>query len=190
MANAVDSCKCLLMCVTEKYRQSINCQAEAKYAHKRNKKIIPVIMQNGYHNVKGWLGFIISDKIFVDFTKYQFDDALSRLVNQINHLTFPKEKNESIENMIALEQPPANQESQIDSSKIIESWSAESTEKWFNNKDLSNLHTILKPIDGKVLEQLKMMQKHTPEFFFQSMAQMGSKNIKEIAVFSALLKEL
>ncbi len=78
MAKAVEKSKCVLMCVTEKYRQSLNCQvnlnlfipillnyikmsiqAEAQYSFRRNKNIIPVIMQKGYHNVDGWLGFII-----------------------------------------------------------------------------------------------------------------------------------
>ena len=42
-------------------------------------------MQQGYQNVvcQGWLGFIISDKIFIDFTKYQFYDAMFRLMHQI-----------------------------------------------------------------------------------------------------------
>ena len=44
-------------------------------------------MQKGYHNVDGWLGFIIGDKIFVDFTKYSFEDSMNRLTNQINMIT-------------------------------------------------------------------------------------------------------
>jgi hypothetical protein len=74
MAKAVENSFCVLMCVTEKYRQSVNCQAEAQYAFKLNKKIIPIIMQQGYESVQGWLGIIMGDKIFVNFTKYPFDD--------------------------------------------------------------------------------------------------------------------
>ena len=44
---------CVLICVTEKYRQSLNCQAEAQYAFKLNKHIIPLIMEKGYENCKG-----------------------------------------------------------------------------------------------------------------------------------------
>jgi hypothetical protein len=43
-------------------------------------------MQKGYHNVDGWLGFIIGDKIFVDFSKYSFEDSILRLKKQINLL--------------------------------------------------------------------------------------------------------
>lgn len=47
MARAVENAYCVLMCVTEKYRQSVNCQAEAQYAFRLNKKIVPLIMQKG-----------------------------------------------------------------------------------------------------------------------------------------------
>jgi hypothetical protein len=56
MAKAVEGAQVVLMCVTEKYRQSVNCQAEAQYAFRMNKKIIPLIMQSGYASVDGWLG--------------------------------------------------------------------------------------------------------------------------------------
>jgi hypothetical protein len=60
MAKAVENSSCFLMCVTEKYRQSVNCQAEAQYAFKLNKKIIPLIMQNGYDVVQGSLFFVLT----------------------------------------------------------------------------------------------------------------------------------
>ena len=56
MAKAVEESFCVLMCVTEKYRQSVNCQAEAQYSFKLNKRIIPLIMQHGYESPQGWLG--------------------------------------------------------------------------------------------------------------------------------------
>ena len=64
MAKAVEDASCVLMCVTEKYRQSVNCQAEAQYAFKLNKMIIPIIMQSGFEP-QGWLGLIMGDKIYV-----------------------------------------------------------------------------------------------------------------------------
>ena len=83
MATAVEDAKCVIMCCTEKYRQSVNCQAEAQYAFRLNRTIIPCIMQTGLHNVKGWLGMIIGDKIFVDFSKYKFEESIKRLIKQI-----------------------------------------------------------------------------------------------------------
>ena len=63
MAEAVEKSYVVLICITEKYRQSVNCQAEAQYAFKLNKPIIPLIMQKGYENVSGWLGMIMGDKV-------------------------------------------------------------------------------------------------------------------------------
>ena len=63
MAKAIESSDIILLCITEKYRQSINCQAEAQYAFKLQKNIVPLNMQEGYERVDGWLGMIIGDKI-------------------------------------------------------------------------------------------------------------------------------
>ena len=73
-----------MICVTEKYRSSINCQAEAQYAFRINKPIVPLIMQSGYENVKGWLGIIMGDKIFINFMKYGFDECIRRLKNEVD----------------------------------------------------------------------------------------------------------
>ena len=43
------------MCMTEKYKQSPNCRAEAEYAFKLGVPIIPLIGQEGYMP-DGWLG--------------------------------------------------------------------------------------------------------------------------------------
>ena len=64
MAKAVEDASCVLMCVTEKYRQSVYCQAEAQYAFKLKKIIIPVIMQSAYEP-QGWLGMIMGVKMHV-----------------------------------------------------------------------------------------------------------------------------
>ncbi len=53
MANAVESSFVVLMCMNEMYKQSSNCRAEAEYAYKLGKPIIPLIMQKGY-DPNGW----------------------------------------------------------------------------------------------------------------------------------------
>jgi hypothetical protein len=55
MALAIENSMCVLMCMTEKYKQSPNCRAEAEYAFNLNKPIIPLIMQKEYQP-NGWLG--------------------------------------------------------------------------------------------------------------------------------------
>lgn len=53
MANAIEGSKCVLMCMTENYKQSTFCRAEAEYAFQLNKPIIPLIMQKDY-KPDGW----------------------------------------------------------------------------------------------------------------------------------------
>ena len=53
MANAVENSYCVLMCMTENYKQSSNCRAEAEYAFQLGRSIIPLIMQKGY-KADGW----------------------------------------------------------------------------------------------------------------------------------------
>jgi hypothetical protein len=83
MAKAVEGSCCVLICITEKYRQSINCQSEAQYAYRLNKPIIPCVMQEGYENVTGWLGIIMGDKIYIDFAKREFAECMRRLIGEI-----------------------------------------------------------------------------------------------------------
>ena len=186
MANAVENASCVLMCVTEKYRQSLNCQAEAQYAFRLNKIIIPLIMQPGYHNVSGWLGFIIGDKIFIDFTKYTFDESFNRLVKQIqlNSKTctsnpLPEMKNIKIE----IKEPTNRGES-------AQNWSPDDVKDWFHSHELHLLHDSLKPIDGSTLHQLYELKVYTPEFFFKSMTKNDAVDVKSIAIFSNQLIKL
>ena len=53
MALAIENSSVILMCMTEKYKQSSNCRAEAEYAFQLNKPIVPLIMQAKY-KPDGW----------------------------------------------------------------------------------------------------------------------------------------
>jgi hypothetical protein len=44
MANAIEKSWCVLMCMTENYKQSTNCRAEAEYAFSINKPIVPLVI--------------------------------------------------------------------------------------------------------------------------------------------------
>ena len=50
---AMDNASCVLICVTESYRESVDCQLEAKYAFRSNKKTIPLIIEDSFEN--DWL---------------------------------------------------------------------------------------------------------------------------------------
>jgi male-specific lethal 1 len=207
MAKAVENSMCVLICITEKYRQSNNCQAEAQYAFRLNKTIIPLIMQKDYHNVNGWLGIIIGDKIFVDFTKYEFDDSINRLKKQIqlttqtkitverleetrSSMTAPIVKTCSINKNLIQKDQQQQPPQPVDKQHHALNWNEKEVENWLTSKNLSNLYGLFAPCDGKLLYQLYKLQIHTPEFFYKSITENQTVNVVQVARFSSILKEL
>jgi hypothetical protein len=83
MANAIENSECVLICMSNSYKQSVYCQSEAHYAFERRCHLIPVIIEPNY-KPDGWLGIIVSGKIYVDFTQMDFEFAYERLKSEIN----------------------------------------------------------------------------------------------------------
>ena len=79
----IDASQLFLMCVSEKYRQSNDCQLEAKHASSHNKRMVALIMQQGHDSLAGWMGKIVSSNgVCVDFSKYDFEEC----INQLKHI--------------------------------------------------------------------------------------------------------
>lgn len=68
--------------MTEKYKQSPNCQSEAEYAYRLKKPFIPILLQSKY-KPDGWLGFLLGTKLYIDFTKSDFQSNCNKLVKEI-----------------------------------------------------------------------------------------------------------
>jgi male-specific lethal 1 len=82
MAEAIESSDMILICMSNPYKQSAYCRSEAEYAYTRQRHIIPLIMEKKYRP-DGWLGFICASKMYVDFTKSDFEQAFQKLIAQI-----------------------------------------------------------------------------------------------------------
>ncbi|CAF2614297.1 unnamed protein product [Rotaria sp. Silwood2] len=82
MAEGIENSKFVLICMSEKYKSSSSCQLEAEYAFKTQRCLIPLIFQKGYKPT-GWLGMLAGLRMYVDFTKYNFDTAYEKLITEI-----------------------------------------------------------------------------------------------------------
>lgn len=82
MAHAVEQSCVIIMCMTEKYKQSPNCQSEAEYAYRLKKPFVPILLQAKF-KPDGWLGMLLGTKLYVDFTKSDFDSNYKKLVKEI-----------------------------------------------------------------------------------------------------------
>lgn len=179
----------------KRYRQSINCQAEARYAFKRNKPIIPLIMQSGYEDPNGWLGLIMSDKIFVNFIKYEFDECMRRLNHEIDSIlgNTKKTSNQSSSSF----PPPIDSKNSGDASKLKEEnkknldWSEAEVKEWFDENNLNILlFDYFKPMTGKILKELYEMKRNSSDLYFQSLKEIENIKFNMIMAFTACLEEL
>lgn len=198
MARAVEDAAVVLVCVTEKYRQSLNCQAEAQYAFKMSKPIVPLIMEKGYENVKGWLGIIISDKIFINFTKYEFDECLRRLLSEIKSRHNEREAVDLKPKGTTTASPVSNVNQPVGERKpkTVEKWSGDEVNEWMISSgiDKSIIETIV-PCDGLILRQFYELRRDAPEFFFQTLSfensnQKSIDHLKHVLKFSHCLTDL
>ncbi|CAF1635126.1 unnamed protein product, partial [Didymodactylos carnosus] len=82
MADAIENAEFVLLCMSDTYKQSAYCRSEAHYAFERRCQIIPLIMKEKY-KPDGWLGFIVSGRLYIDFSKMTFDSAYERLKSEI-----------------------------------------------------------------------------------------------------------
>lgn len=202
MVKAINESDYVLICVDEKYRQSVSCQTEAQYAYKNKKSIFALINQDGYGSVEGWVGFVISNRPSVDFTKNSFDDAFKKLLNLFDTSNNPENKQEKTGLSIIETKPepvtPREQERVepkkpvlVQDSKDTIKWDEAMVESMLKEKELSIIWEALKPINGAGLFQLYQMQTETPEFLFSSI---NSKNpyidFQTVYLLTNYLKEL
>ncbi|CAF0801731.1 unnamed protein product [Adineta ricciae] len=83
MADAVENSEFVIMCMSDSYKQSTYCQAEAEYAFNCKRRLIPLIMRPKYRP-DGWLGFLIGSRIYVDFGRFDFETACGKLMTEIS----------------------------------------------------------------------------------------------------------
>ncbi|CAF0891793.1 unnamed protein product [Rotaria sordida] len=84
MADAVENSEFVIMCMSDSYKRSTYCQAEAEYAFNCKRRLLPLIVREGYRP-DGWLGFMIGSRIYVDFGRFDFNTACEKLMTEIKH---------------------------------------------------------------------------------------------------------
>ncbi|CAF3652412.1 unnamed protein product [Rotaria socialis] len=176
MANAIENSEFVVICMSEAYKQSPYCQAEAHYAFQRQCKLIPLVMKAKY-KPEGWLGIIVSGKIYVDFSKFQFDSAYSILKNEIQrkriattildsnkiyldpHLRVPLLSSSSV----GQDRPI------VDLPLCIDAWSEDHVRSFLRNNNLTSLLPVFPDFNGSLLYQAYSMCQAGRESMFQAM---------------------
>ncbi|CAF2538223.1 unnamed protein product [Rotaria sp. Silwood2] len=176
MANAIENSEFVFICMSEAYKQSPFCQAEAQYAFERRCKLIPLIMKAKY-KPDGWLGIIVSGKIYVDFSKFEFDSAYSILRNEIE-----KKRNTTIIHSKTITKshkllvPQSSSLSVVDQHQVvidlphcIDSWSIDHVRSFLIDNNFTSLLPVFPDFNGCLLRQAYLMCQINRESMFQSM---------------------
>jgi hypothetical protein len=183
MAKAIEQSECVLVCMTEMYKESPNCRLEAEYIIQLNKPFVPIIMQKGY-KPNGWLGIILGSKIFIDINKHNsVKECFEKILQQINAVTEY--------NLVSIKKDIV-----IDINKkfpIAASWSQSQVLDWMNEKKFSiYLNQKLDTYNGELLFHLFNIYNKNPEFFYQQISKESNDNVNffDIVKFTFELEKL
>jgi hypothetical protein len=153
MAQAIEQSYTIIICMSEEYRKSNYCRAEAHYAFQRQRKIVPILLQEHY-NPDGWLLFLIGQLLYVDFTKYEFARAIDTLLKEL--------KAENISNISTLPVRPledTNTLLSIRSHNILE-WTKVQIQEWLIEHNLVQMSRLFTDCDGRSLVYFRRYMKH------------------------------
>ena len=156
MAQAIEQSKTIILCMSEQYQRSNYCRAEAQYAFKRKSKIVPILVQK-YYKPDGWLSFLVGPLLYIDFTKYEFSQALQMLFKELK-LNYSQTNT-------ALASIRSNSNSEYksvhsSSSQVrllsqtiilpekVQDWTTAHVQQWLIENDLSQMAHILSDTDG------------------------------------------
>ncbi|UJR22665.1 hypothetical protein I4U23_025704 [Adineta vaga] len=167
MAQAIDRSQTIIICMSEQYRKSNFCRAEAHYAFQRQRQIVPVLMQKHY-KPDGWLLFLIGQLLYVDFTKYDFDRAMEMLMKELRandnrgtNITLVPSKQEttSVTSIPAIFSSVRVPSTAAKPHLMLE-WTKVQVQQWLIDHQLVQLSRLLNDYDGRSLIHLYKYVKH------------------------------
>ncbi|KAK3579666.1 hypothetical protein CHS0354_036897 [Potamilus streckersoni] len=204
MAEAVELAHIVLICMSQKYKDSPNCRAEAEYAFQLRKKIIPLKMEKGYQP-DGWLGFLIGAKLFYEFSgKYPFEAKVKELTREIatsygKESVEPKitpikiqheDTMETVDGMLPAVTPRIA--GHTVHSPLVDAaweWTPNQVNKWIEKHNLPKKN--FEKLTGKEIVLLVMMKSEAPEFFYNCLQKnLGITSLLTMAMFIRGLKDL
>ncbi|XP_062594967.1 uncharacterized protein LOC134256336 [Saccostrea cucullata] len=187
MARAVEDARIILVCYSEKYKDSQNCRTEAEYAYSQKKEIIPLLMEKGY-KATGWLGAMIGAKLFYDFSgKYDFERKLGELLAAISGKIHPQKTKtlSTIQEHAVSTLLPSS-----DDSIVLLDWTRQDIEKWLGDNQLMAF-SGLKNLSGKQLVFLYKLFRRAPEYFYRCIEEkLGMKSLEDLMKFSDAIEKL
>ncbi|CAF1223664.1 unnamed protein product [Adineta ricciae] len=172
MAQAIEQSRVVILCISEQYRKSNYCRAEAHYAFQCQRKIIPILVQKHY-KPDGWLLFLIGQLLYVDFTKHEFDQAMNMLLKELS-------LNETNESNRPSTVPSKESTCIAKDSEDIFAWSVTRVQQWLIEHKLTQMSRLFCDCDGRSLVFLRDCVKYGDfQSIFTSLQEDCNRRLKE-----------
>ncbi|CAF4437724.1 unnamed protein product, partial [Rotaria sp. Silwood2] len=159
MAQAIEQSNTILICMSEQYRKSNYCRAEANYAFRRRNRIVPILLQEHYQP-DGWLLFLVGQLLYVDFTKYEFSQSMEVLIKELKAPVlqdYNLQRRESKDETNIISSNLSIQQSRsilpVLSDNILD-WTPTDIQHWLIGHNLVQMSRILSDYDGSSLINL------------------------------------
>ncbi|XP_060072155.1 uncharacterized protein LOC132552028 [Ylistrum balloti] len=192
MARAVENAHIVLMCYSEKYKESKNCRTEAQYAYQVNKDIIPVLMQTRY-KPDGWLGILVGSKLFYEFTtKYPFENKIRELIRELENRFRVMMKKDSAPKVLSIVSTQIEQtkKEDMENKTAMVSWTTDDLSEWLSRNKLEAF-VGLKSLSGAQLAFLYKLFRRAPEFFYRCLEEkLGLQSLEDLMRFTDALEKL
>ncbi|CAF2670859.1 unnamed protein product [Rotaria sp. Silwood2] len=187
MVEAIEQSRTIMICMSEQYRRSNYCRAEAQYAFQKQLNIVPILLQKHY-KPDGWLAFLIGSLLYIDFTKNEYSKALELLMNELKMADTRNEistksvqsKLHSVELLAitsCLTQPPSQS---ITFPENVQHWTETHVHRWLSENDLPQMARILLDMDGlNLIYFSEYMIKSEPQHILSLLQQDSLRRINE-----------
>jgi len=155
MAKAVEQAEVVLICMSQKYKDSPNCRLEGEYCVTKKVAFVPLMMQTDYRP-DGWLGIALGSKLWYDFsTEGDWESKVAALVKAIGDKGKGKDSN------LSTHPAPTGKPQAVN-------WTLEDMRQWMIAERIDRHFEIFKKheFDGRALLELKsLLNAPQPSFF-------------------------
>ena len=190
-AKAVENAAVVLICVSQRYKESPNCRSEAEYAYQLRKDIIPLMMQKNY-KADGWLGMLLGTKMWIDFqSKHTIDSGVTKLVKElagrgkdVDHTDGPPEAVIRTTEATTLTKQPSGPD--------VAGWTNEDVKRWLKKIGLAQVcDKDMAEFTGQTLIELQELRGECPDYFYKCLEHtLQLKNMFHVLKFRKELDKL
>ena len=191
MAKAVENASVVLVCVSQRYKESPNCRSEAEYAYHLRKDIIPLMMQRNY-KADGWLGMLVGTKLWIDFQSKQVIEAgVGKLIKElggrgrdVDMTDGPSEPVVGAVQADVVTLPPSN--------PAVSGWTNKEVKQWLKEIRLEKVcNEEILEMNGQTLIDLQQLRRECPDYFYICLQQdLKLRNMFDIFKFRMELSKL